>query len=103
MKSGDWNFRQSRQQRDWSTVEDDAEVRVDPIPIPLLPFEGARIQRERITKQDNDEFGATIGCPGCNCNQRQHKITGTLTAERESKNASELFRMEQKGWVGEMR
>ena len=29
-------------------------------------FEGARIQRERITKQDIDEFGATIGCPGCN-------------------------------------
>ena len=23
-------------------------------------------QRERITKPDIDEFGATIGCPGCN-------------------------------------
>ena len=44
---------------------DRPEVRVDPIPIPPLPFEGARIQRERITKQDIDEFGATIGCPGC--------------------------------------
>ena len=22
--------------------------------------------RERITKQDIDEFGATVGCPGCN-------------------------------------
>ena len=42
------------------------EVRVDPIPIPPLPFEGARVQRQRITKQDIDEFGATIGCPGCN-------------------------------------
>ena len=42
------------------------EVRADPIPIPPLPFEGARIQRERITKQDINEFGATIGCPGCN-------------------------------------
>ena len=31
-----------------------------------LPFEGARVQRERITKQDINEFGATIGCPGCN-------------------------------------
>ena len=40
---------------------DRPEVRVDPIPIPPLPFEGARIQRERITKQDMDEFGATIG------------------------------------------
>ena len=45
---------------------DKPEVHVDPIPIPPLPFEGARIQRERITKQDIDEFGATIGCPGCN-------------------------------------
>ena len=45
---------------------DRPEVRVDPIPIPPLPFEGARIQRERITKKDIDEFGATIGCQGCN-------------------------------------
>ena len=35
-------------------------------PIPPSPFDGARVQRERITKQDIDEFGATIGCPGCN-------------------------------------
>ena len=45
---------------------DTPEIRVDPIPIPPLPVDGARIQRERITKQDIDEFGATIGCPGCN-------------------------------------
>ena len=45
---------------------DRPEVRVYPIPIPPLPFEGARIQRERVTKQDIDEFGATIGCPGSN-------------------------------------
>ena len=45
---------------------DRPEVRVDPIPIPPLPFKGARIQRERITKQDINEFGATIGCPVCN-------------------------------------
>ena len=45
---------------------DRPEVRVDPIPILPLPFEGARIQRERITKQDINEFGTTIGCPGCN-------------------------------------
>ena len=50
---------------------DRPEVRVDPIPIPLLPVEEARIQRERITWQDTDEFGATIGCPSCN--QRQQK------------------------------
>ena len=45
---------------------DRPEVRVDPIPVPPLPFEGARIQRERITKQDIDAFGASTGCPGCN-------------------------------------
>ena len=45
---------------------DRPEVRVDPIPIPPLPFEGARIRRERITKKDIDEFGATVGCQGCN-------------------------------------
>ena len=45
---------------------DRPEAQVDPIPIPPLPFEGARVQRERITEQDINEFGATIGCPGCN-------------------------------------
>ena len=45
---------------------DRPEVRVDPIPIPPLPFEGARIQRETITRKDIDEFAATIGCQGCN-------------------------------------
>ena len=45
---------------------DRPDIRVDPIPIPPLPFEGARIQRERITKQDIDEFGAIVGCHGCN-------------------------------------
>ena len=45
---------------------DRPEAHVDPFPIPPLPFEGARVQRERITKQGINEFGATIGCPGCN-------------------------------------
>ena len=30
---------------------------MDPIPRPPLSFAGARIQRQRITKQDIDEFG----------------------------------------------
>ena len=47
-------------------IVDRPEVRVDPIPIHPLPFAGARIERERITTRDIDEFGATIGCPGCN-------------------------------------
>ena len=45
---------------------DRPEAQVDPIPIPPLPFEGVRVQMERISKQDINEFGATIGCPGCN-------------------------------------
>ena len=48
----------------WTVARPEAQV--DRIPIPPLPFGVARIQRERITKQDFDEFGATIGCPGCN-------------------------------------
>ena len=45
---------------------DRPEAQMDPTPIPPLPFEGAQVQRERITKQDINEFGATIGCLGCN-------------------------------------
>ena len=45
---------------------DTPETREDPIPVPPLPFEGARIQSGRITKQDIEKFGATVGCQGCN-------------------------------------
>ena len=62
----------------WTGTVDRPEVRVDPIPIPPLPSEGARIQRERITKQDIDEFGATIGCPGCNAIKDNKKGTSPL-------------------------
>ena len=48
----------------WSV--DIPEVQVEVIPLPPLPFDGSRVQRERIIKQDIDEFGATVGCPGCN-------------------------------------
>ena len=41
------------------------EVLVDPIPISHLSLAGARIQRERITKQAIDELGATVWCPDC--------------------------------------
>ena len=69
---------------------------VDPTPIPPLPFEGARIQRERITKQDID---------GCSAIKDNKKSTGTLRSLQNamSKNASELLRMEQKGWIEEIR
>ena len=74
-KSEDWNLRAGGTQKastvpwrmtDGKWTVDRPEVRVDPIPTPPLPFEGARIPRESITKQDIDEFGAPIGCPGCN-------------------------------------
>ena len=61
-------------------------VRVDPIPIPPLPFEGARVQMERITKQDIDESGATIGCPGCNAikdNKRAQAHSGRCRTQIE--------------------
>ena len=45
---------------------DRPEVRVDPIPIPPLPFLGSTNPGENIAKHDIDEFGATIGCPCCN-------------------------------------
>ena len=77
-KSGGWNPRTDGthaiydvigvpwRMTDGRWTVDRPEAQVDPIPIPPLPFEGARVQRERITKQDINEFGATIGCPGCN-------------------------------------
>ena len=69
VKSEDWNRRADGTKEPSRTLETDRrqEIRGDPIPIPPLPFEGARIQRERrITEQDIDEFGATVGCSGCN-------------------------------------
>ena len=69
---------------------DRPEVRVDPIPIPPLPFEGARIQGERITRQDIDEFGATI-----RCNQGQQKSTSTL---RSLQNANRRMPQNHSAW-----
>ena len=31
-----------------------------------MPFEGARVHRERITRTDIEAFGTTARCPGCN-------------------------------------
>ena len=50
-----WRMTDSR----WTV--DRPENRVNSIPIPPKPCEGARTQRERIIKQDIDEFGATVG------------------------------------------
>ena len=53
----------------WELFRHDGQrvsIRVDPIPVLPVPFEGARIQRERITRQNIDDFGAIVGRLGCN-------------------------------------
>ena len=52
----------SEQTRSSSGPHSDPSVAVRGCP----STESARVQRERITKQDINEFGATIGYPGCN-------------------------------------
>ena len=69
-----------RQERDWTTLENDRRQmdsgqKRNSSGFDLNPasaIEGARIQRERITKQDSDEFGATVRCPGCNKRTQAH-------------------------------
>ena len=41
-------------------------TQVDPLPPLPVPFEGARVQRERITRTDIEAFGTTAGRPVCN-------------------------------------
>ena len=48
----------------WTT--DSPATKLDPLPPPPVPFEGARVQREIITRTDIETFGTTAGCPGCN-------------------------------------
>ena len=79
---------------------DRPEIRVDPIPNPPLPYEGARIKRERITKKDIDEFGATVGCPGCNAvKDNKGRKTFQIVAECDLTNLSESLHTEQKDWI----
>ena len=68
---------------------DRPEIRVDPNPVLPLPFEGARIQRERITKQDIDEFGATVGCTGCNAIKDKKRVEAD----------SDRCRVRGEGWL----
>ena len=99
---------------------DRPDVRVDPIPNPPLPSEGARIQKERITKQDIDEFGATIGYSGCNaikdnkraqahsdrCRTRSEECLRTTPhgAERlDRRNEVINEALAEEGWRGEQR
>ena len=41
-------------------------TQTDLLPPPPVPFEGARLQRERITRTDIEAFGTIAGCQGCN-------------------------------------
>ena len=65
VKSKDWNVRVDGTKKpsttqleylgEWADgrwTVDRPDIRTGPIPIPPLPFEGPRIPRERITKQD---------------------------------------------------
>ena len=41
-------------------------TQIDFLPPPPVPFAGARVQRERITRTVIEAFRTTAGCPGCN-------------------------------------
>ena len=70
---------------------DRPEVRVDPIPIPPLPFEGARVQRERISTSSEPRLDAQVAMQSRTT--REHKHT-QIDARSELKNASEILHAE---------
>ena len=59
----------------------------EPIPIPPLPFEGARTQRERITKQDTDEYRDAPVATQSKTTKGRKLIQ--IVAEHQFKNVSE--------------
>ena len=65
-------------------IVDRPATQIDPLPPPSEPFEGARVQRERITRTDIEAFGTTSGCPGCNGIrlESEHKLTPTPAVSR---------------------
>ena len=73
------------------------EVQVDPIPIPPLPFNGARVQRERITKQtltsSEPRLDAQVAMQSRTTREDRHT---EIDAGSELKNASEILRMNRK-------
>ena len=82
---------------------DRPEAQVDLFPLPPLPFEGARVQRERITKQDINEFGDTIGCPGYNAigDNKRAQAHSDRCRKCEFRRDSEPLRIEQRDWTEE--
>ena len=83
---------------------DRQEAQVDPILIPPLPFEGARVQRERITKQAINEFGALLDAQAAmqSGTTKEHKHNQTVE-ECQLRRDSEPVRMGQRDWTGEMK
>ena len=73
VKSDDWDRRADgtmeidRRQVDSGQARSSCTVNAQP-----LPFAGARVHRERIRKQDV-EFGAIVGCPGCNATKDKNR------------------------------
>ena len=47
-------------------------------PTPPVPFEGARVQRERITRTDMEAFSTIAGCTGLQCDHIWKASTSSL-------------------------
>ena len=79
-------------------------TKIDPLPPPQVPFEGARVQRERITRTDIEGFGTTAGCPGCSAikSGSNRKLTQTF-AEPGLRNVSKQLQKEQNVQIEEAR
>ena len=89
-------------------------MQFDPLPPPPVPFEGAGVQRERITRTDIEIFGTTAGCSGCNairsgkeaqahsdpCRERIEECLRRCRAlDRRSEESNEAFAKEVEGNV----
>ena len=53
-------------------------TQTDPLPPPPVPLEGARGQRERISRTVIETFGTTAGCLGLQCDQIWKASTSSL-------------------------
>ena len=57
-------------------IVDGLEVRVDPVPLPPVPFEGARVHRERIVNQEINDGER----PPAHSDRRRSRIEASLKA-----------------------
>ena len=81
----------SRRMVDGKSTVDRPVTPVDPLPPPPVPFEGARVQRERITRTDIEAFGTTAGCPG---NVSKTTTEGAVHPDRRSEVLNEALAKE---------